>query len=471
MKKLVSMLLMLSLMLILTTNPGQAAGVPKLYLNGNSLASDVAPRLVNNYTMVPIAVIAGGLGYQVSWDQETKSASIHSGQTQIILTVGKSTALVNGQQVRLEAPPMIDKGRTMLPLRFVGSQFGLDVQWDNASKSVYMKEQSPSQPGGGGGSPTVPPGTGPNPGLPPDSGYIQTIAYDGISQFSIDYDGVIAPNAMLVLTGPDRLVLDLPNTSFGASFEPGTPTGEASYEVDGHPALSGIRYSAHADKPVRIVFDLSLPTTYEVTQADGKLNIDVKYPAPGAVPSPGPDSGGNKVHKVVIDAGHGGKDPGAISITKRQEKEFNLAVALKIKALLDKEPRIQPYMTRSNDTFVELADRATFANNLGADLFLSIHANSFRPDVTGVETYYNRQSSRAFADVMHKHLVKATGLPDRKVRQANFAVIRRTTMPAILIEAGYLSNRHDDSVLAKEEVRDRIAKEMVDGIKSYLKLS
>ena len=461
MKKLVSMLLMLSVMLILTVNTGQAAAVPKLYLNGNTLASDVEPRIVNNHTMVPIAVVAGGLGYQVSWDQKTKSASIHNGQTQMTLTVGKSTALVNGQQVKLEAPPMVDKGRTMLPLRFVGSQFGMNVQWDNVSKSVHMTQLNPSQPGEGGGNPT----------LPPASGQIQGISYDGISRFSIDYDGVISPNAMLVLTGPDRLVLDLPNTSFGSLFEHGTPSGEASYEVDGHPALSGIRYSAHADKPVRIVFDLSLPTSYEITQSDGKLNIDVKYPEPGAVPSPGPDSGGNKIYKVVIDAGHGGKDPGAISITKRQEKEFNLAIALKIKALLDKEPRIQPYMTRSNDTFVELADRANFANNLGADLFLSIHANSFRPDVTGVETYYNRASSRAFADVMHKHLVKATGLPDRKVRQANFAVIRRTTMPAILIEAGYLSNRHDDSVLAKEEVRDRIAKEMVDGMKSYLKLS
>ncbi|MFS0722586.1 N-acetylmuramoyl-L-alanine amidase [Paenibacillus sp. 1P07SE] len=467
MKKLVSMLLMLSVMLVLTTHTGQAAAVPKLYLNGNTLASDVEPRLVNNNTMVPIAVIASGMGYQVGWDQNTKSASIHSGQTEMVLTVGKATALVNGQQVRLDAPPLIEKGRTMLPLRFVGSQFGLDVQWDNVAKSVHMNDKQPSLPG----NPGVPPGAGPSPDLPPDSGYIQAISYDGVSRFSISYDGVIAPNAMMVLTGPDRLVLDLPNTSFGSRFEPGTPSGEASFEVDGHPALSGIRYSAHADKPLRIVFDLAVPTSYELSQSDGMLNIDVKYPEPGAVPSPGTDSEGNKIYKVVIDAGHGGRDPGAISITKRQEKEFNLSVALKIKALLDKEPRIQPYMTRSDDTFVELADRAKFANDLKADLFLSIHANSFRPEVTGTETYYNRQSSRAFADVMHKHLVKATGLPDRKVRQANFAVIRQTTMPAILIEAGYLSNRHDDSVLAKNEVRDRIAQEMVAGIKSYLKLS
>lgn len=458
MKKLVSMLFMLSVMLILTTQTGQAAAVPKLYLNGNALSADVEPRIVNGYTMVPVGVIADGLGFGVSWDAATKSARIHNGQTEMILTVGKTTAVVGGQSVQLEAPPLIEKGRTMLPLRFVGSQFGLDVQWDSATKSVSLKQPDPS-----------PPASGPEPS--PAAGYIQDIGYDGVSRFTIAYDGVLTPSEMLVLTGPDRLVLDLPNASFGVSFAPGTPSGEATYTVDGHPALNGIRYSAHADKPVRIVFDLAVPTSYEIQQTDGQLIIDVKYPEPGAVPSPGTDGNGNKIYKVVIDAGHGGKDPGAISVTKRQEKEFNLAVALKIKALLDQEPRIQPYMTRSNDTFVELADRATFANDLGADLFLSIHANSYRAEITGTETYYNRESSRAFADVMHKHLLKATGLPDRKVRQANFAVIRRTTMPAILIEAGYLSNKNDDSVLAKEEIRDRIAKEMVSGIKSYLKLS
>jgi N-acetylmuramoyl-L-alanine amidase len=199
--------------------------------------------------------------------------------------------------------------------------------------------------------------------------------------------------------------------------------------------------------------------------------LDVTGPV--IVPTPdNQDEPGTGVFKVVLDAGHGGKDPGAYSVNGRHEKEYNLAITLKIKALLDKEPKIKPYLTRSVDTFVELNDRAKIANDLNADMFISFHANSAsNGTVSGSETYYNRDNSKSLADIIHKHLIAGTGLADRKVRQAGFVVIKKTTMPAVLLEAGYLSNANDSSILFSDAKQNKIAAEIVAGIKEYFNLT
>jgi N-acetylmuramoyl-L-alanine amidase len=195
---------------------------------------------------------------------------------------------------------------------------------------------------------------------------------------------------------------------------------------------------------------------------------------PAVDPSTPPDTTppAKGVFQVVLDAGHGGKDPGALSVNGRKEKEYNLAITLKVKVLLDKEPKIKPFLTRSDDTFVELADRANYANKLPADLFVSFHANmATSATASGSETHYWRSDSLALAKVMHKHLVAGTGLKDRGVRTGNFHVIRETTMPAVLLEAGYLSSSIDSSVLFNDAKQDKIASEIVAGIKEYLKIS
>lgn len=128
-------------------------------------------------------------------------------------------------------------------------------------------------------------------------------------------------------------------------------------------------------------------------------------------------------------------------------------------------------LTRSDDTFLELKDRAAMANNLNADLFISVHANSSGSSAaSGTETYYQRESSKALANVMHKYLVQATGLSNRGVRYGNFHVIRETKMPAVLLEVGYLSNKGDESLLFTESLQNKVAAGMVSGIKEYLGL-
>jgi N-acetylmuramoyl-L-alanine amidase len=451
--------------------------------------------VVKNSTLVPIRVVAEGLGYDVTWSPKTRLVTVFNGVSEVQLTINQKKALVNGTEIVLDSPAIIDGGTTYIPLRFVGENLGLDVYWDARTRAVHLYKSEPTVPPVSV-DPVTPPGagtdkppTGPNPtpdptgsggAVPADAlALITSIEFDGSGRVSVNYDGQLTPNQAFWVHNPERLVIDIPNAAFSPEFSNqlaiGGSMSQGSLTVDTL-ALQQVRYSYYSDSPstVRIVLDLLMNTEYSVSQTDGQLNLDLlmsDMPVP-PVPVPETTPDGSKIYKVVLDAGHGDQDPGAKGIGGRLEKNFNLAVTLKIKALLDKEKRIRPYLTRSDDTFVTLDNRALFANNLKADLFISIHANSAGTNAapSGTETYYSRTTSTAFADVVHKYLVQATGLSDRKVRQAGYVVIKKTTMPAILLESGYLSNRNDEKLLFTEAAQNKIAAAVVKGIKEYLKV-
>ncbi|MBM7563480.1 N-acetylmuramoyl-L-alanine amidase [Paenibacillus sacheonensis] len=495
MKKFVTAVMLLSFLITLFPALVGAAEAPKLYLNGKQLSSSAEPKNVNSRIFVPIRTVTEGLGYDVEW--KSPNVTISNGETMAVLTIGSKKAVVNDQEITLDAPAMISKNMTYVPLRFVGEQFGLDVDWDADTRSVHMYAKlvdNPPQSGSDGGESTDPgegsgdpgsgteePGTGGGTTDPSnDTALLNSIVYDGIGSIYMPYAGDFGNVTTQVLHNPERIVVDLPSMNFDPYFLPGflpaangTKLGEIL--VDSNPTLQKIRYSYYSDKPstVRVVLDMAAPTNFKITNEDHVVRIDVLEQTGPIVPPPvnpptTPDKG---EFKVVLDAGHGGKDPGASSVNGRKEKEFNLAITLKVKALLDKETKIKAYLTRSDDTFVELADRANFANKLPADIFVSFHANiASSATVSGSETYYWRSDSLALAKVMHKHLVAGTGLSDRGVRTGNFHVIRETKMPAVLLETGYLSNNGDSLMLYNAAKQDKLALEIVAGIKEYLKL-
>jgi N-acetylmuramoyl-L-alanine amidase len=154
--------------------------------------------------------------------------------------------------------------------------------------------------------------------------------------------------------------------------------------------------------------------------------------------------------KVCVDAGHGGKDPGAIGFDPFyvEEKTVDLAIALQLEAALETIGH-WTVMTRRRDRTLALSSRANFANRLGADLFVSVHANAaLSPEVEGMEVFYFPGSAagrRAASEVLG-HM--QTAFPDhrsRGVKAANLAVLRLTGMPAILVETEFLT--HPDQLL------------------------
>ncbi|WP_342574087.1 N-acetylmuramoyl-L-alanine amidase [Paenibacillus sp. FSL M8-0142] len=177
--------------------------------------------------------------------------------------------------------------------------------------------------------------------------------------------------------------------------------------------------------------------------------------------------------KVVIDPGHGGKDHGATGASGGFEKDFTLQLALKVEELAMQEPQIEVHLTRAEDQFISSIDRErpNFANELGADLFISIHGNTFEdPSVSGVETYYYHRNSYPLAEIIQKHMVQGSEFRDRGVKQEDYFVVKDTNMPAVLIETGYLTNPQEEQQMLTDEVQYRIAGSILDGIKEYLQI-
>ncbi|GIO28312.1 N-acetylmuramoyl-L-alanine amidase family protein [Ornithinibacillus bavariensis] len=176
-------------------------------------------------------------------------------------------------------------------------------------------------------------------------------------------------------------------------------------------------------------------------------------------------------YKVVIDAGHGGEDPGAIGASGSYEKDYTLSLSKKVKELLAREPQVEVYMTREEDVFLssETRERPNFANSLSADIFVSIHGNTFDdPTVSGTETYYYHQNSKLLANKIHQQLIEVTGFRDRGVKKENYFVLKDTTMPAVLLEVGYLTNPQEEEKLLSEQFQQSVAEAIRDGIMDYL---
>lgn len=172
--------------------------------------------------------------------------------------------------------------------------------------------------------------------------------------------------------------------------------------------------------------------------------------------------------KIVIDAGHGGKDPGSTGYSGTFEKVSNLAIAERVYDLLLEDSRFEVRMTRTDDTFVELEDRAGMANDWPADAFVSIHGNAYEDSsVSGSETFYRYDNGLLLAEAIHEELVDAMGFRDRGIRLNELKVLTLSQVPSLLIETGYLSNVAEETAILSEEGQDRMARAIVDGLKAY----
>ncbi len=174
---------------------------------------------------------------------------------------------------------------------------------------------------------------------------------------------------------------------------------------------------------------------------------------------------------VVIDPGHGGPDPGAIGIGGLREKDIVIDVSRQVKAKLEQQG-VGVVLTRPDDRDLDLEPRVQIAKRVNATVFVSIHANAIsmsRPDINGVETfYYSSWLSGRLASVIHRNVLQATGSADRGIRSARFYVLRRTTMPAVLVEVGFVTGRDDSPRLATENYRTLLADSIARGILEYL---
>ncbi len=172
---------------------------------------------------------------------------------------------------------------------------------------------------------------------------------------------------------------------------------------------------------------------------------------------------------IVLDPGHGGRDPGAIGPSGLREADVNLRLASILKRRLERAYRV--YMTRNGPAIgVSLSARCALANTEQADVFIALHCNSAtNRDACGAETYHHPASAqgRALAERIQRGLV-ALGLKDRGVRTAEFYVLRHTNMPAVLVELGFISNPGDEARLQSIDFLNNAADAIAAAVRDHL---
>jgi len=181
-----------------------------------------------------------------------------------------------------------------------------------------------------------------------------------------------------------------------------------------------------------------------------------------------------KKYTILIDPGHGGNDKGTQSTDgKINEKDVTLTLAKMVASKLSKQNDIQVTLSRTDDKYVALGDRAIKANNENVDLLVSIHLNAEYGGTSayGLETYYKKgatDGSDKLADAVQKSIISYIDVRDRGIREDNFQVLRESSMPAILIECGFLTNAEESKKLIDPQYQENLTEGIAQGILSYL---
>jgi N-acetylmuramoyl-L-alanine amidase len=168
---------------------------------------------------------------------------------------------------------------------------------------------------------------------------------------------------------------------------------------------------------------------------------------------------------IVIDPGHGGHDRGGVPGQRISEKEMTLDVSRRLARILEANG-YRVVLTRNSDVFIPLGTRVAIGNSYRGATFVSVHFNSApRSGANGIETYYYRGDSGSLAQNIHRHVVSVTNTENRGVRRRGFFVIRRTSVPSVLVELGFLTNSYEGGQILNAAYRQRLAEAVARGIR------
>ncbi len=305
---------------------------------------------------------------------------------------------------------------------------------------------------------------------------VELFEVKGVLAVTIKSSAPIPANKVLMgtLEGPDKIYFDFPGYSMG--FDAGNTTAERT--IAGRlREVERVRAGLFQGFPdtTRVVLDLDQKLEAALQPLPDKTIVafllfnrnPVRRPPPPDNPEyPSSDDDLRGV-KIVVDAGHGGHDSGARGASS-VEKNHALDIAKRLRDhLINQGATVS--MTREDDRFISLQGRVDFAHRQNADIFFSVHINSFQSSSAGTETFYFTGKSKALATEVQRQLIKATGLPNRGVRSAKFFVIRKTRMPSVLTETAFISNPREERLLIDPNFREKVARAMAQGMANYVR--
>jgi len=432
------------------------------------------------------------LGGRITWFPALKLMTVNINGRTARLVIDDPTLEIDEKVIPLEIPARILNNRVMIPLEVIKFIAEVDIKWDNQTKTLSINT------------------------IRPYLLKVRSYSHPDKTRVVIDLSEKTEFRADK-LTNPDRIFIDI----MGSIVKLEDTFKQIKID-DG--VIKTVRTAQFNEEITRVVFDLYREAKYEVFSLiePDRVVIDIfksgkeaaisqTLPAkPEEKSAPGPEITGNRV--VIIDPGHGGKDPGAIGPTGLKEKDVTLGIALYLEKLL-KGAGIPTYLTRSKDEFVYLENRTNFANQKNGFVFISLHANSVlnhRPSAEGIETFVlsskyigasardvadrENRASRAhpevdtdlaliiadleesanikysldFADIVQKKLVNYLKLENRGVKQAPFVVLKGANMVAVIVEVGFISNPKEEKLLKTSKFREDAAQALFEAIKYYI---
>ena len=435
-----------------------------LFMNESILETPTMPPIqLGNVTLVPLKEILESLDATFEWKNFEKKIYIYYEDTLIVIEIDNVDVWINGETVKLQTPAKIINDKVMVPLRFLSEQMDCEVQWIGGDKrEIYITKIQPSLPE----LPTLPDEpTLPNePSLPSESlspslpteplpeNNLPNIEFENIEYEFSNYPLIKLSKMGLLeldhLTFTDayrerQLIIDL-NGQYEFLFEDGQTLIGDNY-------IKNIQVLT--EETTQIIIKETMVQAYNLWEDNSYIYIQLVPP-------------NEKYDKILfLDAGHGGSQPGT-SANGFVEKNINLKQALAVSSLLEEDGQVKVYMSREDDTIHytavrdELLYRTQLANEIGAHLFVSMHNNSSSPQVSGTETFYygDDSLSKQIATLTQQHIVTACNTTDRKAKPTrDLLVLNSTTMPAILIETGFLTNETEALRLQSDSFNDKLA--------------
>jgi len=412
----------------------------KIQVDGVDVAGDSPPVIIDGRTLVPARFVFEAMGGTVIWNGATGEVTVSVAETEVKLKVGSTKAYINGAETSLDVPARIINDRTMIPVRFVSEAAGCKVSWDEKSRVVGITSPVSDE----------------------DLTAIESIelSHEG-DKVVVNADREITDFTSFKMANPSRLVFDIKNAKLNMK--------DGTIETGDNPFFKSIRYAQFTRDSVRIVADLTSASSGSVSRSDSMRTAYMTFEVydPADLPTVVPEA---RQKLVVIDPGHGGSDTGSRGfengVPVMNEKDINLDIALRLQKMLE-AAGARIYMIRTEDVTIPLYDRQDTANSLDASLYVAVHNNSYtNSNISGTEVHYHGDndppvggiSGKELAENLQQTLVANLGLFDRGAKVSpELAVLRRTVMPAVIIEGAYISNPGDLNYMKTDEFREKYA--------------
>lgn len=481
------------LIALMTALSSQTPQPPALSLLSKDGRRPLPILLVGDQEFVALDDLAAAFQLTVREESIGAVTVSYKGKT-IVLTPDQALASVSGRLVSLPAPPSRNGRRWLVPVEFISRALSLiyDSRLDlrKPSRLLVIGELRVPRitvrydPLGGSGRLTIDATPRANATVSQDAEHL-TVKFDA--------DAIDASNPPLPSPGPAGLIL-------GVRLVDAT-----TLAVDLGPRFAGFKATSQTvDTTMRLVLDL-LTTQTEATPAATSAVQPALQPAPDLPPSFG--LAASAFRTIAIDPGHGGDDEGVKSADGLKEKDLTLAIARRIKSVIEARLGLRVLLTRDDDRNVPVDERTSVANNNKADLFISLHANgSMRPATTGAQIFLaafdkdaaqaasgggervpafgggsreielvpwdlaqtrHLDQSAAFADVLQQQFPDRVPLSTHPIDRAPLRVLESANMPAVLVELGYLTNAEQAKLLGSDAFQNAVVQSLFDAIVKF----